>query len=340
MKQIEKIAVLGGGTWGATLAVVLAKNGHDVMIWEYNPDVARFLQEKRSLATLPQLVLPASIRITDTMADALAGRSIILSVTPSQTVRATFEKAATTNKLEPGAMVISASKGIEHETCLTMDRVIKSVYAQVGPVVVLSGPSHAEEVAVGKPAGLLAASEIIAAAVKTQSLFSCDTLRVYTGDDPLGAELGGALKNVYALACGVVDALDYGDNTKAALISRGLMEMTRLGKKLGAKAVTFFGLSGLGDMIVTCGSKHSRNRLLGEKIGHGKTLEQALTEMTQVAEGVATTRSALQLASREQVPMPIVEEMAHVLFNNKNPRQSIHDLMSRQTGPEMEGITI
>lgn len=334
----EKIAVLGGGSWGATLAAHLAHQGHDVSIWEFNPRVAEKLNKDRSLPTLPQLKLPGSISIFNDMPRAVAGRKIILSAVPSHTTRSTFEKAK--DALEKGSLVINASKGIENETFCTMSQIIRQMFPDVGDIVILSGPSHAEEVAQGRPVALVSASASATAAAKVRDLFSSDTFRVYTGGDPLGVELGGALKNVYALACGVVDGLELGDNTKAAVITRGLLEMTRLGHKMGAQTLTFFGLSGLGDMIVTCGSQHSRNRMLGEKLGRGKTLEQALGEMTMIAEGVNTAKSAYNLARNQNIDAPIILETYRILFENKSPRASIKDLMTRQVGAEMEGISL
>lgn len=336
----EKIAVLGGGTWGATLAVQLAEKGHDVIIWEFVPAVAEHLQKNRTLKTLPQLKIPSSVRITNDLREAFSDRSILLSVTPSHTVRATFERCKKEGLLKSGMLVISASKGIENESFMSMGQIIRGIFPDAGDIVILSGPSHAEEVALKKPVALVAASESKQAAAHVQQIFVSDNFRVYTGTDPLGVELGGALKNVYAIGCGIVDGLAYGDNTKAAVITRGLLEMTKLGTTLGASTMTFFGLSGLGDMIVTCGSQHSRNRQLGEKIGQGKTLQQALSEMTMVAEGVNTAKSAYHLAKRKGIDMPIVNEVYRVLYENKTPRESIKDLMSRQVGAELEGIVL
>ncbi len=336
----QKIAVLGGGSWGATLAAQLAGNQHDVMIWEFDPKVAAKLRTDRTLDTLPQLQLPASIQITNTLAEALKGRQIVLSVTPSQTVRATFQAAVKTGAFEPGTLIISASKGLEDGTFATMSQIIRETFPAVGDIVILSGPSHAEEVATKRPVALVAASASKKAAERVQDLFVSDLFRGYTSDDATGVELGGSLKNIYAVACGVVDGLDLGDNTKAALLTRGLAEMTRLGMAMGAKMTTFYGLSGLGDLIVTCGSRHSRNRLLGEKVGTGKSLAQALKEMTMVAEGVVTCRAAQQLAQDRGVKMPIVAEMYQILFAGKPARDSIKDLMTRQTRAEMEGIVV
>lgn len=236
--------------------------------------------------------------------------------------------------------MISASKGIETKSLKTMSQVIHEIFTEGGDIVILSGPSHAEEVAVGYPAALVAASSSSVAARRVQDLMKSNLFRIYTSNDPLGVELGGSLKNVYALGCGIVDGLKLGDNVKAALMTRGLAEMTRLGIKMNAAPLTFFGLSGLGDLIVTCNSTHSRNRRLGEMIGQGLTLAQALKKMTMVAEGVKTTESAHMLALKKNVEMPIVAEMQKVLFENKPPRDSLKDLMAREVGEEMEGIVL
>jgi glycerol-3-phosphate dehydrogenase (NAD(P)+) len=336
----EKVAVLGGGTWGATLAAHLDQLGHEVAIWEFVPEVAAYLAKERCLKTLPQLRLPSSVLVSNDMGAVLKGRSCVLSVTPSHAVRPTFETAVKNGFIEDGALVITASKGIENKTFLVMTQIISQVFPRVGDAVVLTGPSHAEEVAAGQPVALVAASEMQSAQNRVKNLFSSEKFRVYTSGDPIGAQLGAALKNVYAVASGIVDGLGLGDNTKAALMTRGLSEMARLGKTMGASPFTFFGLSGLGDLIVTCGSKHSRNRSLGEKIGQGKSLNEALAEMTMVAEGVKATESAFNLSKSKRVELPIVNEVFHILFENKPPRDSIRDLMGRNVGPEMEGITL
>ena len=336
----EKVAVFGGGTWGATLAHHLANKGHQVSIWEYNSNVAKTLEANRTLSTLPDFKLHPSVKVSDQIKNAAEGMEIILSVTPSHTVRETFRAAVQNKALKKGTLVISASKGIENKTCAPMSQVIREMFPEAGDIVILSGPSHAEEVSQKQPVALVSACTSNESAVRVQKLFSSDTFRIYTGNDPVGVELGGSLKNVYAVACGIIDGLKLGDNTKAALMTRGLLEMTRLGAAMGTQTLTFFGLSGLGDLIVTCGSQHSRNRLVGEKIGGGKTLEQALAEMTMVAEGVNTTRSAYDLARLKKVDVPIINEMYRVLFENKSPQDSIKDLLARQVGAEMEGIVL
>jgi glycerol-3-phosphate dehydrogenase (NAD(P)+) len=336
----QKVAVLGGGTWGATLAAHLAKLGHNVAIWEFVPEVAAYLSAQRSLKTLPELRLPESILVSNDLKAVLAERPFVLSVTPSNAVRSTFNAAVKTGALQNGATVINASKGIENKTFLTITEIVSEIFPKAGDLAVLTGPSHAEEVALGQPVALVAACSTDRGQQSVRDLFMSETFRVYTSADPLGAQLGAALKNVYAVACGIIDGLGLGDNMKAALMTRGLAEMSRLGAKMGAQTSTFFGLSGLGDLIVTCGSKHSRNRSLGEKIGQGKTLKQALAEMTMVAEGVNATESAHNLSVSKKVEMPIVAEVFKVLFENKPPHDSIRQLMSRHVGSEMGGIKL
>lgn len=336
----EHIAVLGGGTWGATLAGALAGMGHDVALWEYSAENARRLAEERTLANLPALRLPASVKVSHHIEETLRDRNVVFSVTPSFAVRSTFSARSAQRHLKRGALVVTATKGLETETQLTMSQVIHEIFTEAGDIVILSGPSHAEEVAAGHPVALVAASTSTAATGRVQAMMRSEAFRIYTSDDPVGVELGGALKNIYAVACGIADGLSLGDNVKAAMVTRALAEMTRLGIGMGAAATTFFGLSGLGDLYVTTMSRHSRNRNLGELIGRGNTLEEALQKLTMVAEGVNTTKSAQGLAQRLKVEMPIVNEMYHVLFEKKSPRDSMKDLLARQAGSEMEGIVV
>ncbi|MFN0116755.1 MAG: NAD(P)H-dependent glycerol-3-phosphate dehydrogenase [Elusimicrobiota bacterium] len=336
----EKIAVLGGGSWGATLAAHLGNLGHDVMIWEFVKEVADYLEKNRHLKTLPHLKLPSSIKVSNDLSFVLKDRPIILCVVPSPAVRSTFEACQKTGMVNPGTIIINASKGIENQTFLTMTQVVSSVLKNAGDLVAFSGPSHAEEIALGKPAVLVAASKSNEAAERTKNMFLSENFRVYTSQDPLGVQLGGAIKNVFAVACGVIDGLKLGDNTKAALMTRGLIEMARIGKSFGAETLTFFGLSGLGDLIVTCASQHSRNRLLGDKIGSGKSVETALSEMTMVAEGYYTAKSAFMLAKKNNIDAPIIEETYKILYEKTSPQDSMKRLMSRQVGAEMEGLVL
>ncbi|MBI4397264.1 MAG: NAD(P)-dependent glycerol-3-phosphate dehydrogenase [Elusimicrobia bacterium] len=334
----ERIGVIGGGSWGATLADHLARKGNDVSLWEFQPAAAESLKKTRTLAFMPQLRLHPSVEVTSDLAEVLSGRAILVSAVPSEHVRATFRAVREKNTLSPGAWVVSVTKGIETDTLKRMSEIIaEEVPPLQGRVAVLSGPSHAEEVAKSIPTAIVSAGPGDLPE-KVQALFNSDSLRVYTSDDGVGVELGGAVKNIYAIACGICDGLGLGDNTKAALMTRGLYEMTRLGKACGAQEMTFLGLSGMGDLIVTCMSRHSRNRLLGEKIGQGRTLDQALKEMTMVAEGVRTTKSVHQLAHRIGLEMPIVNQLHLCLYEGKSAGDCVRDLLTRPVTSEMKHL--
>jgi len=326
----EKIAVLGGGSWGATLAGLLAERGHSVALWEYVPAIAQALHATRRLATVPDLTLPASVQVTNQMAEALAGRSWILSATPSAHVRFTLKTAQGSGAVAPDARVISVSKGLEDKTLKRMSEVItEELRLPLERVVVLSGPSHAEEVCRRLPTAVVAAGKKRDIVKDVQALFSNDYFRVYTQNDLIGVEIASALKNVMAIGCGIADGLGFGDNTRAALLTRGLNEITRLGVKCGARQETFFGLAGMGDLIVTCLSAHSRNHTLGEKIGQGKTPKAALAEMTMVAEGMVNAPAAQALAEKLGVNCPLIQEIHAILYQNKNPKESLQTLMQR-----------
>jgi glycerol-3-phosphate dehydrogenase (NAD(P)+) len=331
----ERIAVLGGGSWGATLADHLAKNGHDVFLWEFVGEDAERLSRTRRLPTLPHLVLHEAVQVTNSLETVLAGRPVVLNAVPSTHVRATFQSVHAAGALDSGAWVVSVSKGIENNTLKRMSEVIAEAEPRLaGRVTVLAGPSHAEEVARSLPTAVVAAGPE-GLRDKLVEIFNADHLRVYTNPDFVGVELCGALKNVFAVACGVSDGLGFGDNTKAALMTRGLNEMVRLGVSEGAQVITFLGLAGLGDLIVTCTSRHSRNRSLGEKLGHGKTMEHALAEMTMVAEGYPTSKSAQQLSQRHALDLPIISELYKILYERKPAQNAMRDLLSRPPVPEM-----
>jgi glycerol-3-phosphate dehydrogenase (NAD(P)+) len=336
----ERIAVLGAGSWGATLAGLLSDNGHDVSLWEFDAKAADSLANSRRLSILSELDLPKQIQVTSDLAQALKDRDVILSVIPSPFVRGTFKAAQATRAITKQAVVISASKGLEEKTLKRMSEIIGEETAIPSDrLAVLSGPSHAEEVCKHMPTAIVAASPNKDLVGRTQTLFTREYFRVYAHNDMLGVELGGTLKNVLAIGCGIIDGLGLGDNTKAALMTRGLNEMSRIGSKMGAQLLTFFGLTGMGDLIVTCLSQHSRNRLFGEKVGRGKTPEQALAEMTMVTEGYKTAPAARELARRVQVECPVLEEIYQVLYQNKSPKASLHDLMERDTLEEWQGMT-
>lgn len=328
----ERIAVLGAGAWGSTLASLLAEKGHAVSLWEFDPAAAHTLAASRRLAVLPGLKLAKSVEVTSDLGQVLANRPVIVCVTPSHFVRSTMRAARATGKAVPDPVIVSASKGLEEKTHKRMSEVIAEEWgAPSRSIAVLSGPSHAEEVCEHLPAAAVVASADSSVNSRVQSLFAVDYFRVYTHTDLVGVELGGTLKNIYAIGCGISDGLGLGDNTRAALLTRGLNEMVRLGTKLGAELSTFFGLAGVGDLIVTALSKHSRNHLFGEKIGRGRTPEQALAEMTMVTEGYKTSLAAYELAERLQLDCPLLREIYRVLYQGKAPLTSLHDLMARET---------
>lgn len=335
-QKLEKIAILGAGSWGVTLAAHLFRKGYDVCLWEFDPEKAALLNQTRVLAVLPDITISPKITITAQIAESLKGGEIVIFAVPSHFMRSTARSAVKEN-FNP-AIVISVAKGIENETLRRMSEVVAEELGEKhkDKIVVLSGPSHAEEVSKQIPTAVVAASLNERLALKAQEIFTTEFFRVYTNPDIIGVEIGGALKNVIAIGCGVCDGLGLGDNSKAALITRGLQELVRLGLKMGAQEKTFFGLSGVGDLIVTCLSLHSRNRLLGEKIGQGKSLSQALTEMTMIAEGVNTAKAVDNLMKKYRLDLPISKEVYEILFKDKKPAQAMHDLMTRQTTTEIK----
>lgn len=329
-----KVGVLGAGGWGAALGMLLDENGHDVCIWEYNVDVASRLAESRENMFLPDIRVPDSIFITADLKRAAGDADVILLTLPSHAVRSVaveMAKIGVENKI-----FVSGSKGIEnHSLCRISQILIHSIPGlQENHIVCLSGPSHAEEVARKMPTVVTAASTNSEASKTVQQLFMNDHFRVYTSRDLVGVELGGSLKNVIAVAAGISDGAGFGDNTKAALITRGIVEITRLGTAMGAHPDTFAGLSGMGDLIVTCTSRHSRNRYVGEEVGKGRSLKEVLDGMNMVAEGVRTTQSVLDLSKHHKIEMPITEEVYKVLFEGKNAKQAVRDLMSRSQKTE------
>ncbi|MFC1502263.1 NAD(P)H-dependent glycerol-3-phosphate dehydrogenase [bacterium] len=330
-----QVGVLGAGSWGTALAVLLHSNGHAVSLWEFDQELAQILHKTRENKTfLPGVPVPPDIRVTSDLKEAAEKKEIVLIVVPSHVVREVCSEIA---KLSLGnTILVSCSKGIENDSLLRMSEVILETVpgSSADRVVVFSGPSHAEEVGRGLPTVVTAASKGRNSCRRIQEIFMSPVFRVYSTDDVIGAELGAALKNVIAIAAGIIDGVGFGDNTKAALLTRGMVEITRLGIAMGANPLTFAGLSGMGDLIVTCTSRHSRNRHVGEAIGKGKTLKQVLEEMVMVAEGVRTTRSVYDLSQRLQVDMPISHEVYRVLFEDKDPKKAVHDLMTRNPKDE------
>ncbi len=324
-----KISVLGAGSWGTTLACLLANNGHKVYLWEINKEVAQKLDKERVIPFIGGANIPKSIVISSDL-NIIKDTEAVLFVVPSHFLRSTVNSIKKLNIDLGQKLIISATKGIENETLLRVSQIIEEFYPETkGKVVALSGPSHAEEVSKQIPTVVTSASKDETLAIKVRDLFMNDYFRVYTQDDIVGVELGASLKNVFAVAGGIIDGLKFGDNTKAAIISRGLKELISLGIALGGKEKTFYGLSGVGDLMVTCFSKHSRNRNLGEMLAKGKTLEQAEKELKMVAEGVKTCISAYQLGKKMNIELPIINQVYEVLFNNKDAKKAVYDLMTR-----------
>lgn len=320
------------------MALLLHRNGHSVRLWSYDPiDVENIRLRGENTRFLPGVPFPGDVEVSNSMGETLAGACAIVMASPSQTAR---HVARAMRPCLPGACpVVNVAKGIENVTMLRMSEVLEEeLPPEFHPhIVTLSGPSHAEEVSREIPTVVVAASRRPEPSLFAQGILMSKTFRIYTSDDLVGVELAGALKNVIALATGVCDGLGFGDNTKGALLTRGLAEITRLGTALGAKASTFAGLAGMGDLITTCMSRHSRNRYVGEQIGKGRSLEAVLSEMVMVAEGVRTTQSTVDLAAKTGVDMPISSEVHSCLFSGKDARAAVYDLMMRPPKPETNG---
>ncbi len=334
---MTKIGVIGAGSWGTTLANLLAKKGYDVTLWVYEQDLAVRLTETRiNDLYLDGIPLSPNLSYTNVLADAVQGRKALLLVSPSQVMRPVLNRLK--SYLSDDCLLISAAKGIENDSLLTMSEVLQEV---LGTDVkqrsaFLSGPSFAREVAAEQPTAVAVASDDLAVACQVQKIFSTEYFRVYTNQDVVGIEIGGALKNVIALAAGVADGLGFNHNARAALITRGLAEIARLGEALGAQEATFAGLAGMGDLVLTCTGDLSRNRSVGIELGRGRKLDEILNQMRMVAEGVKTTLSAYQLATKLGVAMPITEQMYQILYENKDPQQAVTDLMNRALSSEEE----
>jgi glycerol-3-phosphate dehydrogenase (NAD(P)+) len=325
-----KISVLGAGGWGTTLAVLLHFNGHNVTLWEYVKSYARVLEKTRENKNfLPGIIIPDEIKITHNLDEATHQQNMIVLAVPSQFLRGVIKEVNPSNI--KSSILVSVAKGIENKSLMTMSQMLKQQIPSLDltQVGVVSGPSHAEEVSRRIPTAVVAASTNVETTKSIQATFITSYFRVYGSTDVLGVELGGAFKNVIAIGAGIIDGAKFGDNTKAAIMTRGIAEISRLGISMGAQPETFAGLSGMGDLIVTCMSRHSRNRYVGEQIGAGKTLKQVLKSMKMVAEGVETSRSASMLAKKFKVETPITSEVYKILFEEKDPVKATTDLMTR-----------
>lgn len=328
------ITVLGSGAWGTALALLLLENGHDVTLWSFDRSELAVLEEARENPMLKGVPLPEALKLTNDMACA-RGCGVVVLATPSFAVRTTAAKVA--GLLDPDAVIVSVSKGIEEGTSLTLTQVIEQATGGRFPIVALSGPSHAEEVARQMPTSVVAAAKDRQVAEMVQDLFmNSRFFRVYITDDMLGVELGAALKNVIALCAGICDGLGYGDNTKAALMTRGLAEMARLGQAMGGRKETFSGLTGAGDLIVTCTSTHSRNRRCGVLIGQGVLPSQAVKDVGMVVEGYYAAAAAKTLAEKAGVEMPITQAVWRILYRGKDPKRAAMELMAREKKAETE----
>ncbi len=325
---MRKIGIIGAGSWGTALAVNLTRNNHEVTIWSIMEDEIKMLNEHREhLDKLPGVKLDESMQFTTDLESAIKGMDMLVLAVPSIFTRSTAKNMKPF--VEDGQIIACVAKGIEDDTFMTITDIVEEEIPQAD-VCVLCGPSHAEEVGMGLPTTVVAGAKTRQSAEYVQDTFMNETFRVYTSPDMLGMELGGSLKNVIALAAGMCDGLGYGDNTKAALIVRGISEVTRLAFAMGAKTETINGLTGIGDLIVTCQSKHSRNRKAGELMGQGMTMEEATKEVKMVVEGVYSAKAALALGKKYYVTMPIIEEVNKVLFENKSAKSAVNDLMLRE----------
>lgn len=334
----ESIGVLGGGSWGTALAILLTNKGYNVDMWVRNSEqVSAMNLNRENKRYLPNARLPEALRISMDIERTLYNKDVILVSVPTHGVREALNSAK--KYIKKNQIIVNVAKGIENDSLLRISQIVKEILPD-NKFVVLSGPSHAEEVALDLPTTVVSASLNKDVAEFIQDIFTTPTFRVYTNPDIIGVELGGSLKNIIALGAGISDGFGYGDNTKAALMTRGNIEMARLGVKLGANPNTFAGLSGIGDLIVTCTSIHSRNRRAGILLGKGFTLEESIEQVGMVVEGIKTTKSAFMLATKHEVEMPITEEIYNVLFNKYDVYESVSTLMGRDKKHEMEDVAI
>ena len=328
------ISVIGAGSWGTALTCLLAEKGYDMTLWVHNADLASELQKTRiNRIYLPDIFIPNDIKITNNLEEAVEQARYVLNAVPTQYTRSVFETIA--RLLPEESIIISLSKGIEKKTLLTVSSILRELSQH--PVAVLSGPSFAKEVIKKLPTAVTLATDVTNRGFMLQELFNVNNFRVYTHDDIIGVEIGGALKNVMAIAAGIADSLGLGNSARASLITRGINEMTRLGVAMGAHERTFSGLSGIGDLVLTCTSPLSRNYTVGSKLGQGMKLKDILKQTKSVAEGVATAESAFELAKKYSIEMPIVEQVHKVLYEDKEPAHAVKDLMERSLKSEFYG---
>ena len=328
----DKVAFLGCGSWGAALSSILVEKGISVNSWHRDSQIIKEMTRSRKHYLLPSVIFPDSVNFFSKIEYSIKNIDTIVIAVPSQNVREVLSKVQ--SKIKASTNIINIAKGIENHSLMTMSEVIVDVLNITPKIVTLSGPSHAEEVVASKPTAIVSASNDISVAKFVQDLFSTNKFRVYTNNDIKGVEIGGSAKNVIAIAAGFCDGAEYGDNTKSALITRGINEISRLGKGLGANPETFFGLTGIGDLIVTCDSIHSRNRRLGELVGRGESLSKIMAQSHMIAEGVKTAHSIYNLKSKLNIEMPICDSVYRVLYENTNPIKEVDGLMTRDLKPE------
>ncbi len=329
---MANVGIMGAGSWGTALALLLHKNGHQVTVWSINEDEVKMLSEKREHESkLPGVKIPEDMMFTTDIESTVKGKDFVVLAVPSPFTRSTSRNMCPF--IAEGQIIVDVAKGIEESTLMTLSQQIEEEIPQAD-VAVLSGPSHAEEVGRGLPTTVVIGARTKKTADYLQEMFMSEVFRVYTSPDILGMELGGSLKNVIALAAGIADGLGYGDNTKAALITRGIAEIARLGVKMGGAIESFTGLTGIGDLIVTCASVHSRNRKAGYLIGQGMSMQEAMDEVKMVVEGVYSTKAAVKLGEKYDVSLPIINKVNDVLFENKDPREAVNELMLRDSKAE------
>lgn len=330
------ISIIGAGSWGIALAVLLHKNGHHVTVWSVIETEIRMLQKEREHKDkLPGVKLPEDMVFTTDLEQAVKGAEVLVLAVPSPYTRSTSHSMA--SLVKEGQVIVNVAKGIEEKTLLTLSQIIEEEIPQAN-VAVLSGPSHAEEVGRGIPTTIVVGAKDKETAEYLQNIFMNEVFRVYISPDVLGIELGAALKNVVALAAGIADGLGYGDNTKAALITRGIAEIARLGVKMGGAIESFTGLTGIGDLIVTCASVHSRNRKAGYLMGQGRSMQEAMDEVQMVVEGVYSAKAAVKLGKEYKVSLPIIDKVSEVLFEGKDPREAVNELMLRDGRTEHNAL--
>nr|WP_300005747.1 NAD(P)H-dependent glycerol-3-phosphate dehydrogenase [Tissierella sp.] len=333
---MDKVSVLGGGSWGTALAILLAKKGKYVELWvRGNDQFNEISNSRKNDKYLPNVVFPENLKVVNKLEESIQDKDIIVLAVPTHGVRDVLNKIK--NYIKEDQIIVNVAKGIENESLLRISEIVKEILPE-NKFVCLSGPSHAEEVALDIPTTVVSSSIDLEAAEYIQKTFMTADFRVYTNQDLIGVELGGALKNIIALGAGISDGLGYGDNSKAALMTRGISEMARLGQEMGASLSTFWGLSGIGDLIVTCTSMHSRNRRAGILIGEGKSINEAIEKIGMVVEGIKTTKSAYKLAEKYNIDLPITRELYKVLYEDKDIKESVPNLMGRDKKHEMEDL--